>query len=75
MFVSLYTQFLSALSFSASLFAITKKLYSMHSEPWEMTYAYFIFNSPLICLAIKCVVNKFNDAINNACIHNNEYSP
>lgn len=47
----------------------------MHSEYWEMPYAYFMFNRPLICLAIKCIVNKFNDAISNACIHNSECSP
>lgn len=44
-------------------FAISKNLYSIHSEHWEMTYAYFIFNRPLICLEIKCIVTKFNDAI------------
>lgn len=47
----------------------------MHGEYWQKTNAHFIFNRPLICLAIKGIVNKFNNAINNACIHNNEYSP
>lgn len=39
-----------------------------------MTYAYFVFNRPLICLEIKCIVTKFHDAI-YVCIPNNEYSP